>query len=427
MKYAGQKAGCFLLWIVLWLGGKKCVLSQNTELAREVLHTLCSPQYAGRGWANNGEWASATYLASVFQQQGLQPLGEGFLQPFEYKINVIEDTLFFYLDDTLLVPGEEYIPQSATATLEGEYDLIYYNEKNLPTLQTLQKLKKKKFFHNKLIVLDFLLDNLSAEKKKAGEFLVHNYVEAEGIITISDRLMYDKSVLQSSYGIISVKRGRIKSSHRKAYLHVKSSVKSNKSANVVAWKRGVTVPDSFIVFTAHYDHLGKAGQLMFAGANDNASGVAMLLMLAAHFSQKTSRYSVAFIAFGGEEAGLLGSKYFVMHPLIPLNKIKFLINFDILGTGEEGITVVNATLHHKEFELLQQLNAEENLLKQIKPRGKAAISDHHFFTEAGVPCFYIYTMGGVPYYHDILDKPETLSLHEFQDIFRLITLFIARL
>ena len=89
--------------------------------------------------------------------------------------------------------------------------------------------------------------------------------------------------------------------------------------------------------------MGK--DVYFPGANDNASGVAMLLNLANYYSKKENqpKCSIAFIAFAGEEAGLLGSKYFSEHPLIPLNKMKFLVNLDLLGTGDEGMMVVNAT------------------------------------------------------------------------------------
>ena len=64
-------------------------------------------------------------------------------------------------------------------------------------------------------------------------------------------------------------------------------------------------------------------------------------------------------------------------------------------------------------------------MAKVKKRGKAAISDHYPFSEAGVPCFYIYTMGGIQAYHDVYDVAETLPLTEFEDIFRLLTDFVA--
>jgi Zn-dependent M28 family amino/carboxypeptidase len=90
---------------------------------------------------------------------------------------------------------------------------------------------------------------------------------------------------------------------------------------------GTLHPDSFVVFTAHYDHLGLMGRHnFFPGANDNASGVALLISLADYFQHHPQPYSVVFLAFSGEEAGLLGSGYFADHPPIKLSSVRFLIN-----------------------------------------------------------------------------------------------------
>jgi aminopeptidase YwaD len=187
-------------------------------------------------------------------------------------------------------------------------------------------------------------------------------------------------------------------------------------------------PDSFIFITAHYDHLGGLGKdTYFPGANDNASGIALLLNLAHYYVSHPQRYSIGFICFAGEEAGLIGSKYFTDNPLAPLKKIRFLLNTDLAGTGQEGITVVNATEFPKEFTLLQQINKENNLLAAVNARGKAANSDHYFFTEKGVPAFFFYTLGGIKAYHDVFDKAATLPLNEHEDLFKLVVKFNERL
>jgi hypothetical protein len=78
-----------------------------------------------------------------------------------------------------------------------------------------------------------------------------------------------------------------------------------------------------------------------------------------------------------------------------LDKIKFLVNIDLAGTGEDGIKVVNGKVHVSEFDLLKRLNKENELLIDVKSRGEACNSDHCIFHEAGVPAFYIYTLGGI--------------------------------
>jgi Zn-dependent M28 family amino/carboxypeptidase len=164
----------------------------------------------------------------------------------------------------------------------------------------------------------------------------------------------------------------------------------------------------------------------FPGANDNASGVSQLLSLAKYFAAHPQRYSMVFIAFAGEEAGLLGSKYFSEHPLMPLRSIRFLINLDIEGTGNEGIMVVNATIYTREFNLLQQLNNQNHYFVKIGSRGKAANSDHYWFTQLGVPAFYMYTMGGIKAYHDVFDISKTLPLNGYNSLFKLLVGFTEK-
>ena len=84
---------------------------------------------------------------------------------------------------------------------------------------------------------------------------------------------------------------------------------------------------------------------------------------------------MVFIAFGAEEAGILGSKYFVEHPSFPLSQLTFVVNIDIMGTGDEGVMVVNGAIHMDRFEQMQRINTENNYLFAVKKRGKAANSD----------------------------------------------------
>jgi Zn-dependent M28 family amino/carboxypeptidase len=129
------------------------------------------------------------------------------------------------------------------------------------------------------------------------------------------------------------------------------------------------------------------------------------------------------MAFAGEEAGLYGSKHYVDHPLFPLKNIQFLFNLDIMGSGEDGVTIVNGSVFQEKFDLLSSINSTQQFVSQVKIRGKAANSDHYFFSEAGVPAFFMYTMGPNKHYHDVGDTYENLSFNEFNDIFQLLVDF----
>jgi aminopeptidase YwaD len=100
-----------------------------------------------------------------------------------------------------------------------------------------------------------------------------------------------------------------------------------------------------------------------------------------------------------------------------------LVNMDIMGTGDEGITVVNGTIYKSAFDDLVKINDREHLLKLVKLRGETANSDHYFFYKAKVPSIFIYTMGGIKAYHDIYDRRETLPLTDFDEVFKLLRLF----
>ena len=200
--------------------------------------------------------------------------------------------------------------------------------------------------------------------------------------------------------------------------------------NVLGYLEGSDKKDEVLVVSAHYDHLGMMGRrTYFPGANDNASGVALLLELAAHYARPENRpaFSVVFLLFGAEEAGLVGSRYFVAHPLVPLKSIKFMVNLDLLGTGEEGATIVNGRVFEAPYRRLLALNNAHHYLPALGARGRAANSDHFPFSEAGVPAFFMYTRGGSPAYHDVNDKPAALSLAGFAGAFGLVRDFLGEL
>ena len=104
-----------------------------------------------------------------------------------------------------------------------------------------------------------------------------------------------------------------------------------------------------------------------------------------------------------------------------------MINLDLLGTGEDGMMVVNATANPVEFNMLENINKRKNYLAAIKKRGAAANSDHYYFSERDVPAFFFYTLGGIAAYHDIYDRPKTLPLTKFKEVFLLISDFIREL
>lgn len=365
------------------------VMAQDTSYARRVIDKLCSKEFFGRGYVNDGVGKAAGWLQAEFKSIGLKPLSKkGFSQPFTFPVNTFPKRMEVKLDGRELIPGVHYIvsPESrgiATGLMLYKKDSAHYlgiadGKRQAPFVLSLEK------------KLTFSVAEKTAEYT-AIELLKDSFPgELKNIDVIVDNV----------------------------------EIAAYRNQNLCGYIKGTQRPDSFIVFTAHYDHLGGMGAATyFPGANDNASGVSVVLNLAKYYKAHPLKYSVAFILFAGEEAGLLGSKYYTEHPLFPLGKIKFLTNLDLLGTGDDGIMVVNATVFKPEFDKLKNINDAKNYVKQIRQRGKAANSDHYWFAEKGVPCFFIYTLGGIQAYHDVFDVPKTLPLTDYMDVCRLLIAF----
>lgn len=127
--------------------------------------------------------------------------------------------------------------------------------------------------------------------------------------------------------------------------------------------------------------------------------------------------------FVGEEVGLIGSYYYVKYLFFLLDKIVFLINIDIMGSGEEGIMVVNVIEFLKQFGELDVINVMDSLLVKIGKCGKVVNFDYYFFIEVGVLVFFIYIMGFNKNYYDIYDMYENLFFVEFDDLMKLLIWF----
>jgi len=380
---------------------------------------MASESMHGRGYVNNGDKIAANYLQSEFKELGLKKMAENYYQSFNFSINTFPEKINLIIDNKILVLGKDYIVTAGSPKFKGEYDVALADDLLTKKSKNYKKFLKQNFSNKVLVVND------TGQKTKELSDLLSNPVNAKCIVVLKDKLTLSMSQIVKEYPTVEILRSSVVQSPQKITLEMNNKFIPNyQSQNVIGFVEGSVHTDSFIVFSAHYDHLGQLGEdVYFPGANDNASGCAMLLNLAKYYAANKPKYSIAFIAFSAEEVGLLGSKYFTENPLIPLNKIKFVFNMDIMGTGEEGITVVNGTEFKKEFNKLKEINEANNFIKDVKMRGKAANSDHYYFSEKGVKSFFIYTMGGIKAYHDVYDRPETLPLNEFDNLFKLITAF----
>jgi len=178
-----------------------------------------------------------------------------------------------------------------------------------------------------------------------------------------------------------------------------STITEKSSRNVIARLEGAKRPDESVLYMAHWDHLGKhpdePGDNIYNGAIDNATGVAGILEIAEAFATQTPKpdRSLLFLAVTLEESGLLGSKYYVAHPTVPLDKMVAVINLDALAvTGKaRNLTVVGMGSSELEDILKPIAQAQQRVLvEESNPAGGYYFrSDHFNFAKAGVPALYV--------------------------------------
>ncbi|MHB1278449.1 MAG: M28 family metallopeptidase [Bacteroidia bacterium] len=398
------------------------------EHFREDIRYLCSEDLAGRGYVNDGLNRAAAFIAAEFEEAGLETIGGSWFQPFRMSVNTFPSAMEVKVGGRTLNGGEEYLVKASSASLRGTFPLKHVLLKDLNSDSAFTLLSRGEWSAYLLV-----LDTMTYEDEridKRYKSILHNKLRAKGIVVKSKRrLIWTVARDQAAFFTLECLPEVVHFSD--SFMSVDVRAKFNKqfrAKNVWAQVRGTLFPDSFLVISAHYDHLGKMGKsVMFPGANDNASGTAMMLELARYYAKNPQPFTVVFVAFTAEEAGLVGSKYFTENPPIPLKSIRFLMNLDLEGTGKDGITAVNATIFEQEFRTLQAVNDSGKFLVKIVPRGKAANSDHYWFSEAGVPCFFIYQMGEYGHYHDPGDQAEKLPLDAFMETQELIRAFFDRL
>ena len=225
-----------------------------------------------------------------------------------------------------------------------------------------------------------------------------------GRVPVESWLSFDKTkelFAASGQDLMALKKAALSKDFKpvtlnaKATFNIKSTIRQINSQNVMAKLEGTDakLKDEYVVFTGHWDHMGRDAKLqgdqIFNGAIDNASGVACLLEWAKAFTKAPSKRSILFLAVTAEEKGLLGAKYYAENPLYPLNKTVANINMD--GINQWGktkdITVVglgNSTLDDL---LLEACKTQGRVIKGDPETEKGFFyrSDHFEFAKQGVP------------------------------------------
>jgi len=208
--------------------------------------------------------------------------------------------------------------------------------------------------------------------------------------------------------------------HQEVNYTVKDGDSTITGTNVVAYIDNKA--ENTVIIGAHYDHLGygaegslyRGERAIHNGADDNASGVAVLLNLAKRLMKGNINNNYLFITFSGEEMGLLGSNYFVKNPTIDTKKANYMINMDMVGRLKKDSTLAVYGVGTSPI-FKQTLKANNNRFKLVQKESGVGPSDHTSFYNADIPVLHFFT-GQHEDYHKPSDDTERLHFNGMQVI-----------
>ena len=386
-----------------------------SRLSRDI-HVLASDSFAGRKSGTGAEQKASRYIINCFREAGLTSTGaaeSSFLQPFpivSFTIPRDSNTLSIDGFQGKILLRQEFCPTaySASGLVKGNryilIDLSKYisPDKSIPgdTVAALREAIRNAFRQGYQLVFVFNEELLDLDKRHA---------------------LYNREKINPDEGlVISVNS------------EIASYLQEHPGANVLALisvRRSAIICHNIIGFInneaqytviigAHYDHMGisKEGKV-FNGADDNASGTAMMMELARYLKQSGEKgENYLFIAFSGEEEGLYGSEYFVGHPTVDMNTINFMVNLDMIGRlGCEGNRVnIFGTGTSPSWRELYKKTPHPGF-RICRMHGVHAFTDHVGFYQHGIPIISMTT--GFHYeYHTTRDKPETINYPGMVDL-----------
>ena len=401
-------------------------LAQNLPYFKRIVKELSSAKYQGRGYARGGANKAGKYLAREFEKAGVD---EVTLQPFTIDINTFCGAMEMRADGRKLRPGVDFSMREYSPGVHGEFPVYYVDTLNFDGDRLLAELARPENA-GCMVCCDFWFTykhrEVFSKLQKAGECanagLLYTWEAPIKFYKAYGEKVVDKPIVWvTPEAIEGVKRVKLNVDNQ--------FLEDYGLFNVIAKVEGAR-HDSCYVFTAHYDHLGNLGpRVFYPGANDNASGTATILTLAEHYARNRPQFDMYFLAFSGEDANLRGSTYYVEHPVVPLEQIKFLFNIDMIGDDNPAIYCELSDAGMKQFSKFEEVNASQHLFTKIDRGELAANSDHYPFAERGVPCIFLENQEGsaFPHYHTPADNFRTVKFDSYEPVFRLVTGFIENI
>ena len=400
--------------------------AQDSAHYKKLVKELSSSKYQGRGYARGGANKAGAYLEKEYRKAGVDAITR---QHFTLDINTFPGKMTLSVDGRKMTPGTDFTLREFCPGVSGTYGLYFIDTLHYDSAKVFEDLAKPE---NKdaFVVCDFWFtykhrsdfQKLQSSDGAPNAGLILTWEEPLKFYKAYGERVGDKPVLW----LLSK---QIPKGSQRVTMNIENKFyKDYRCFNVIAHLDGAS-HDSCYVFTAHYDHLGNLGRrLYYPGANDNASGTATLVTLAEYYAQHRPKFDMLFISFSGEDANLRGSEYYAEHPVVPLDRIKYLVNVDMIGDNNPVQYCETSDEGQRGFELIERINNGKHYFKSLNHGKLAANSDHYPFARRGVPCIFLENAEGdaYPYYHTPQDNWKNAVFDSYEPVFRLIVDFIEQ-
>ena len=457
------------IYLVLFalLGSSVFAQSITKEELKSHISYLASDDLKGRKPGTEGDKAAAEYIKAEFKKAGLSLMGNDGFQYFNLITGIKHNSNnHLYINDFSAKSLEDNIPFpfSGNGTVSGKAVFVGYGfDINTDSIQwndykdvdvkgkwVLILRGDPEFNNRQSDFIPFSSDLskvMTAVKKGAAGVL---FVSGE-TFDKTDKLVelkYGRGNAQVSIPVIHIKRQladkvlmgdvsildyekKLNEEKKSSSFELKSIIKATvdieyvetPTQNVIGLIPGSDslLSNQYIIIGAHYDHLGMGGKnsgsrmpdtvAVHNGADDNASGVASLLEIADRIHDEKIRpaRTIVFMAFGGEEMGLLGSSYFVNNPLVSMKRVYTMLNLDMVGrlNEEKDVTIAGTGTAAEFNDILDAYKSKTDLKLSYSPGGSGA-SDHSSFYRMNIPVLFFNT-GAHEDYHTPFDDTELIN------------------
>lgn len=440
--------GFFLL--PLWVISQSSLSFKNESIEQRIrtdIEKLSSSEMEGRESGTPGEEMAARYVSGQMKLAGLEPFFNGsYFQEFifDYEWEYGTENNLMIGDNDFVINGDYFVlPWSANISVSspGVYLAYPLDTQNTPPETIKEKIVLMEYYLPDSLtsasgydLRESLRERLSFAQEK----------QVEGVIFVNNNP--HKTDPENSFRIVgdtmdfpvvfAAKRfwetWQNATGEKIINLSTDARLKSHASKNVAGYIDNSA--EQTIVLGAHYDHLGYGGRgsrasgvhAIHYGADDNASGTAGVLEAARYLSvEGTQNFNYIFVAFGAEEKGLLGSRYFTNSNPYDWNKVSFMFNFDMIGRLDQGnLTLFGTGTSPVWDELIDQQPFDE--LNIRKSASGVGASDHTNFYRENIPVLFFFT-GLHEDYHTPADTPDKINYQGARQVLSLSYYFTEEL